>query len=79
MHTYDIFPNPTADILRVISPDRSIISSYAIYDIHSHRITQSQVDHYELELDMQSYATGVYILQLYDRDGAMWSERVVRM
>lgn len=56
-----------------------IISAYAIYNIHGHRITQSQVDHYELELDMQSYAPGVYILQLYDSDGAMWSERVVRM
>lgn len=76
---YQIFPNPVSDKLQIVSPDRSIIAHYALYDINGNRLASDSVQDYRLMLDMSEFVSGIYLIHLYDKDANIWIERVVRI
>lgn len=69
--SWQVYPNPTADVLSVRFADKAIASDLQVYDAHGRlAISRSLVtDESTLELDFGSYAPGIYWLVARDAQG----------
>ncbi len=55
-----IYPNPTSDKVMIESKD--VIHHIRLYDLYGKLLQEKHLHHYQYELDIDSYAKGVYIL-----------------
>ena len=66
---FNVFPNPTVDVLNV-SP---LIGSITLRDLQGRTLHQSQAGGSWTQLDISSYPSGIYILQLQTSEGILQS------
>ena len=64
-----IYPNPANDLLNIESPN-SPINKYEIYDMQGRLVANTATTEVNsLQVDLQSYNTGVYIIKLFSESG----------
>ncbi len=60
---FSLFPNPTKDIVKVISSTKHIINEISVYDIKGNVcFTKTSIDQYSFELDVSHLSSGIYTL-----------------
>ena len=76
-----ISPNPGYDALHIELPYQAQLPlSIDIIDIHGRKIHTVQHDEFEaVTIDVLDWTSGMYVIQLRDRDGRRWAGKWVRM
>ena len=77
---FTLYPNPTSGIVTLqLSPEAcSQSSEIQIFDIYGQRIQVMPVNSGNHQIDMSSYATGVYIIKLVSNGNVIGMQKVVR-
>ncbi|MFN1217043.1 reprolysin-like metallopeptidase [Chryseobacterium kwangjuense] len=70
----EVVPNPVRDILSVITDKE--INQYEIYDMSGRNITGRQK--YSGSISFREYSAGSYILRLFDKQGLIHQETVIK-
>ena len=67
---FNIYPNPTSNILRIVSyPQNASISKISIYDYMGREVLQNEnIDCYPYNIDVSKLQSGVYIVKIVDAD-----------
>lgn len=70
-----VFPNPATNFVNIISkePLRILLS-----DIYGKVLLQSQVNG-SVKISLNSYNAGIYLLQLTNKEGTTWTERISKL
>ena len=66
---YDISPNPTKSLLNINSD--GFISAVEFYSVTGQVVIRKEVNSYEVELDVENFADGVYILRIYGEENSL--------
>ncbi|MEO5777732.1 MAG: peptide-N-glycosidase F-related protein [Flavobacterium sp.] len=74
-YTYDIYPNPTVDIINVRATE--IIKSYQLVDVQGKVLLSKVYNDTNLKLDISNQAKGVYFLRMTFDKGAN-TEKIVK-
>ncbi|PWN57988.1 zinc-dependent metalloprotease [Chryseobacterium viscerum] len=69
-----IYPNPVKDVLFIMTDQE--ISQYEVYDMAGRNITGRKK--YSGSISFQEYATGCYVLRLFDKQGLIHQETVIK-
>jgi hypothetical protein len=75
MYSYDIYPNPTLDIINVRATE--IIQSYQLMDVQGRILISKQYNDANLQLDIASQPKGVYFLRM-GFDKGVNTEKIVK-
>ena len=84
LETYDnfnnlkVYPNPTADVLNIEFPENEI-SNVSLLDVQG-RIVISEISEAKgiVTLQVKNVPTGIYILQVADKNGRQYYQKVVK-
>jgi glucose/arabinose dehydrogenase len=71
-----IFPNPTEGILNISSEDA--ISNLKIYNLTGQEVFEKSGNFKESNIDIRSFAKGVYFLKIWDVNNNSFSQRVIK-
>ena len=75
--TFNIFPVPTKNLITIQAYDNSItFKSAEIFDLNGRKITESKLDNNNI--NVQSLATGSYILLLNDSNGKRHTQKFIK-
>lgn len=75
IYSYDIFPNPTVDIINVQATD--IIKSYQLIDVHGKVLMSQEINDINLKLDVSTQSKGVYFLRM-TFDKGVNTEKIIK-
>ena len=73
---YNIYPNPTSDFLN-IDKKQFIPMEIELFDIQGNLIFSDKVSHQSYKINMQCFATGIYILTIKD-GGSTTNHKIVK-
>ncbi len=66
-----IYPNPTQNILNVVSP-HSDITGVMVYDVRGRKITNVEIDHQgAYQIDMTSFESAMYFVKIITENGSV--------
>ncbi|MFW5820924.1 MAG: T9SS type A sorting domain-containing protein, partial [Bacteroidota bacterium] len=72
-----VYPSPATDNLRINA--ENMIKRVDIFDITGKRVfTLNDVNKRKLELNVSEFANGLYITNVYDIDGRVVSEKIIK-
>lgn len=71
-----IYPNPTSEILNVISPQ--VISAYFVTDYAGRNVKEEVVNSKKFEIKLGNLQSGHYILNIEDKDGNRSSQKFIK-
>ncbi len=72
-----IFPNPTSDVLTVTFSGEGV-SELVVSNMFGQILMSFPVRSNQVQIDMNTFANGVYILTLLDAQGNKWVEKIVK-
>lgn len=74
-----IYPNPTTDLLTVrLQSDLAQLKAYRLFDMQGRQLQQAQLSAQEVELQLNAYPQGIYLLELQTSTGQRLHRRVVK-
>lgn len=65
-----VYPNPTEDVLNFSDE----VEHYEIYDVTGKKVVSSK----EKTLSVKNWASGVYVVKIFNKDGKTTTEKVVK-
>ncbi|GGB68127.1 hypothetical protein GCM10007424_05160 [Flavobacterium suaedae] len=74
-NSFAVFPNPTRNILSISLPDNKEVSEVEFYDILGQR---SLITSQTQNINISALANGIYILQVNNTDGTIFTKKVVK-
>ncbi len=77
-NTITVMPNPTTDKLYITSADDAVLQSVSLYSPEGRLIHQSANFRFGNSINMSSYAPGIYILKMVDKEGRTETVRVLK-
>ena len=77
-NTITVMPNPTTDKVFITSNDNATLQSVSVYTQEGRLMEQQRNFKFGNSINMSSYAPGVYIMKLIDKDGQAEIVRVVK-
>lgn len=72
-----VFPNPTSDQIKMNVKDLSKLKSVKIYDLKGRTVYSATGNSLSKSIDVKSFVTGVYIVELAHTDGLVKTSKVV--
>ena len=73
-----IFPNPVHDLLEIEQEIDLDVEVYTIYSISGQRMMSGDVDDISISVDVSDLEKGMYVLQLIDRLGEVFSSKFIK-
>ncbi|MBU3658522.1 MAG: T9SS type A sorting domain-containing protein [Flavobacteriales bacterium] len=74
-----IFPNPTADILKVsFSNESKQETEFQIYDLNGSMLLNEHTSNENIDLNMSNFAPGSYLLKLYSSNQIINSYKIIK-
>jgi hypothetical protein len=73
-----VFPNPTSGMISINLFEQFSGKSIVLTSITGERLFESNVNNTSFQLNMEEYASGIYLLQLRDKNGVIESKRIVK-
>ena len=73
------YPNPTSDYVILEISDASLSHlSYALYDLNGRAVAQGQATQSNTQIDMQSLATGTYVLKVNQNNQELKTFKIIK-
>jgi hypothetical protein len=73
------YPNPTSDYVVLAISDANLPDlSYALYDIQGRAVTKGQATQSKTQIDMQSLATGTYVLKVNQNNQELKTFKIIK-
>lgn len=73
------YPNPTTDYIVLAITDATLSDlSYALYDLQGRAVTKGLTTQSTTQIDMQSLATGTYILKVNQNNKALKTFKIIK-
>jgi len=72
-----VFPNPTSDLIKMNVKDLSNLKSVKIYDLKGRTVYSAAGNNLSKSIDVKSFVTGVYIVELAHNDGLVKTSKIV--
>jgi hypothetical protein len=73
------YPNPTSDYVVLAISDANLTDlSYALSDIHGRAVAQGQATQSNTQIDMQSLATGTYVLKVNQNNQELKTFKIIK-
>ncbi|MEN9347137.1 MAG: hypothetical protein RLZZ77_648 [Bacteroidota bacterium] len=66
---FDFYPNPTSDFILVNAPQQWAKQNWRIMNINGQVVTSGQLDGEKTSIDLSSFASGNYVLQIIHQHG----------
>jgi hypothetical protein len=77
--TATTYPNPTSDYVVLAISDANLPDlSYALYDIQGRAVTKGQATQSKTQIDMQSLATGTYVLKVNQNNQELKTFKIIK-
>ncbi|WP_161597045.1 T9SS type A sorting domain-containing protein [Dyadobacter flavalbus] len=73
--TISLFPNPVSDKLIIVEQDWRNMKSIQLFTIYGKSVYKSELP--QSEIDVGSFANGMYVLIITDNDGSQYSQKVM--
>jgi hypothetical protein len=73
-----VFPNPTSDMINIILNVNEAGKSIVLTSITGEHLLERNTNNTSFQLNMEAYASGIYLLQLRDMNGVVESTRIVK-
>jgi hypothetical protein len=73
-----VFPNPTSDMINIILNVNEAGKSIVLTSITGEHLLERNTNNTSFQLNMEAYASGIYLLQLRDINGVVESTRIVK-
>jgi hypothetical protein len=73
------YPNPTSDYMVLTISDANLTDlSYVLYDIHGRTVSLGQATQSNTQIDMQSLATGTYVLKVNQNNQELKTFKIIK-
>ena len=76
--SYQFYPNPISSNLLVKAPHGSELKQVKIWNLDGKCILEWWGDSADLDLDLESWTSGVYLLQAHSNDGSILKEKLFK-
>ncbi len=74
---FTIYPNPASD--NVFIDTKGAVFQYMLTDVTGKALQTGTLDNSNTQFNINNYPQGIYYLQLQDRSGSKWEEKIIKI
>lgn len=78
MENINIYPNPISQFVNIENNSNKQVNNVQIFDGNGKLVAEKEMDENTIQLDLSSFANGVYIIKLWDSNKVLGTAKIVK-